>query len=131
LLTMRTAVLCQLLAVVAGMGCVSQKKAQMEARQAYLAGQEQATQGAMQARLQQQQGPVVFVQGPVRHAVVEWQAGMKLSQAIVAAEYTVFMNPQLIRVLRNAQVAGEFKGVDLLHREDMDLEEGDTVLIVP
>jgi hypothetical protein len=128
---MRTAVLCLLLAVVAGAGCVSQKKAQMEARQAYLAGQEQATQAAMQARQQQQQGPVVFVQGPVRHSVVEWQAGMKLSQAIVAAEYTGFMNPLLIRVLRKGQVAGEFKGIDLLHHQDMELEEGDTVLIVP
>jgi hypothetical protein len=126
---MRTAVLCLLLALVAGAGCVSQKKAQMEARQAYLAGQEQAMQAALRAR--QQQGPVVFVQGPVRNAVVAWQEGLKLSQAIVAADYTGFMNPLLIRVLRNGQVAGEFKGIDLLHHKDMELEEGDTVLIVP
>jgi hypothetical protein len=126
---MRTAVLCLLLAVAAGAGCVSQKRAQMQARQAYEAGQAQATQAAMQAR--QQQGPVVFVQGPVRNSVVAWQEGLKLSQAIVTAEYTGFMNPLVIRVLRHGQVAGEFKGIDLLHHEDMELEEGDTVLIVP
>jgi hypothetical protein len=56
---------------------------------------------------------------------------MKLSQAVVAADYTGFMNPTLIRVLRNGQPAGEFKGVDLLHHQDMELEDGDTVVIVP
>jgi hypothetical protein len=130
LLTMRAAVLCLLLAVMAGAGCVSQKKAQLEARQAYVAGQEQAMQAVLRAQ-QQQHGPVVYVQGQVRHAMVDWQEGLKLSQAIVTAEYTGFTNPQIIRVLRHGQVAGEFRGVDLLHHEDMELEEGDTVLIVP
>jgi hypothetical protein len=41
------------------------------------------------------------------------------------------MNPLIIRVLRNGQVVREFKGVDLLHHEDMELENGDTVIIVP
>jgi hypothetical protein len=128
---MRTAVLGILFAVMAGAGCVSEKKAHLEARAAYVAGQEQAMQAAMQAQQQQHQGPVVFVQGQVRHAVVVWQEGMKLSQAIVAAVYTGFTNPGLIRVLRNGQIAGEFRGIDLLHHEDMELEEGDTILIVP
>src|SRR5580658_10112166 len=127
---MRTAYLFLLLAVLAGAGCVSQKKAKEQARQAYLAGQQQGMQQAGQ-RARQEEGPVVFVQGPVRNPVVPWEEGMKLSQAIVKAEYTAFMNPMLIRVLRNGQVAGEFKGIDLLHHEDMELEDGDTVLIVP
>jgi hypothetical protein len=62
---------------------------------------------------------------------VAWEEGMKLSQAIVDAEYTAFMNPILVRVFRNGQVVREFKGVDLLHHEDMELENGDTILIVP
>jgi hypothetical protein len=128
-LAARTALLSLLLAFMAGTGCVTQKKAQFEARQAFAAGQQQAMQDAQ--RVRQQQGPVVFVQGPVRNPVVPWQEGMKLSQAIVAAEYTSFMNPLLIRVLRNGQIAGEFKGIDLLHHQDMDLEDGDTVLVVP
>jgi hypothetical protein len=128
LLTMRTAGFCVLLAVMAGAGCVSEKKAQLEARQAYVAGQEQATQAALQA--QQQQGPVVLVQGPVNHPVVPWEEGMKLSNAIVTAEYTGIMDPRLIQVLRNGQVVGEFKAIDLLNRHDMDLEPRDTVVIV-
>jgi hypothetical protein len=126
---MRAMALGILLAVMAGAGCVSHKKAQWEAQQAYMAGQAQAMQAATQVR--PQRGPAVFVQGSVRNAAVEWQEGMKLSQAIVAAEYTGFMNPSLIRVLRNGQVVGEFKGIDLLHHQDMALEEGDTVLIMP
>ena len=122
-------VLCLLLAVLAGAGCVSRKKAQAEARRAYVAGQEQAMQAAARAR--QQQGPVVFVQGPVRNPVLPWEEGMKLSQAVAAAEYTGYMNPRLIRVLRNGQAAGELKGIDLLHHQDMGLEDGDTILIVP
>jgi len=128
LLTMRAVVLCILLAVLAGAGCVSEKKAKLEATQAYLAGQEQAMQAA-QAR--QQHGPVVFVQGPVNHPVVPWEEGLKLSKAIVTAEYTSFMDPQLIQVLRNGQVVGEFKAIDLLNRHDMELEAGDTVVITP
>jgi hypothetical protein len=117
------------LVVVISPGCVSQKKEQMEARRAFEAGQQQAVAAARSARLDQ--GPAVFVQGQVRNAAVPWEEGMKLSQAIVAAEYTAFMNPRLVRVIRNGQVAGEFKGIDLLHHADMELENGDTVLIIP
>lgn len=127
---MRTALLCALLAALAAAGCVTKKKEQLAARQAFIAGQQQAMQAAAQAR-QQPQGPVVYVQGPVRNPVVEWKEGLTLSQAIVAAEYTAFMNPLVIRVLRNGQVAGEFKGIDLLRHQDMDLEAGDTVIVVP
>ncbi len=126
---MRKAVFCILLAVLAGAGCASRKEAQLQARQAYVAGQQQAMQSAAQAR--QQQGPAVFVQGPVRNPSVPWQEGMKLSEAVVAANYTGYMNPALVRVLRNGQVAGEFKGIDLLRHEDMELEQGDTIIIVP
>jgi hypothetical protein len=119
-----------MLAVLAGAGCVSENKARNQARQAYLAGQQQATMQAAQ-RARQQQGPVVFMQGPVRNPVVPWEEGLTLSQAVVKAEYTAFMNPLLVRVIRNGQIAGEYKGIDLLHHEDMPLEDGDTVLIVP
>jgi hypothetical protein len=110
-------------------GCVTKKKAQMEARQAYANGQLQALQA--QQRAQMAQGPVVFVQGPVQNPVVPWHDGMTLSQAIVDANYTAFMNPNLVRVLRNGQVVGELKGIDLLHHQDIDLQPGDNVIISP
>jgi hypothetical protein len=125
---MRTVALCLLLVFFAA-GCVSKKKAALEAQQAYVTGQTRALQAQQQAAAQQ--GPVVFVQGPVRNPVVPWKEDMTLSQAIVAADYTAFMNPELIRVIRNGQVAGEFKGIDLLHHQDMALEAGDTVIVMP
>jgi hypothetical protein len=115
--------------MIAAPGCVSSKKAQMEARQAFVSGQEQALQAQQHA--QQAQGPAVFLHGPVRNPVVPWEDGMTLSQAIVNAVYTGFMNPRIIRVLRDGQVAGEFQGIDLLHHQDMDLQPGDTVIVVP
>jgi hypothetical protein len=110
-------------------GCVSQKKAQMEARQAYMAGQEQAIQAQLHAR--EAQGPVVFVQGPVQNNIIAWRQGMKLSEAIVDADYTAFMNPRAVRVMRDNQLVGELKGIDLLHHQDLGLQAGDTVIIIP
>jgi hypothetical protein len=127
---MRVFIYC-ILAAVAATGCVSQKRAQEQARAAFAAGQQQGAVMAMQAQQQQKQGPVVLVQGPVRNPVVPWQEGMKLSQAIVAADYTPSMNPLLIKVLRNGQLVRQLKGIDLLRHEDMDLESGDTVIIQP
>jgi len=125
------AILCLLFIGLAGAGCVSKKKEELEARRAYVAGQQQAMQAAATTTTRQQQGPVVFVQGQVRNPIVPWEEGLKLSQAVVAADYTAFMNPRLVRVIRHGQVAAEFQGVDLLHHQDMELENGDTVLIVP
>jgi hypothetical protein len=126
---MRVILFCLLLAGVVGTGCVSEKKAHLEAQHAFVAGQAQATQAAAQA--QQQQKPVVLVRGPVQSPVVEWQEGLKLSQAIVTAVYTGYRSPELIQVLRNGQVVGEFRGIDLINHEDMELQPGDTVMIAP
>ena len=101
----------------------------MEAGQAYVNGQQQALQAQQHA--QQAQGPSVFLQGPVQNPVVPWRDEMTLSQAIVDAVYTGFMNPRLVRVLRDGQVAGELRGIDLLHHQDLALQPGDTVLIIP
>jgi hypothetical protein len=117
-----------LLTLYLAAGCVSDKKAQMEQHQAYIAGQEQALQTAAKAA---PQGPVVYLQGPVQNPVIPWTDGLMLSQAIVNADYTDYMNPRAIRVIRNGQVAADLKGIDLLRHEDFALEAGDTVLIVP
>jgi hypothetical protein len=126
---MRKAWLIVLTAMLAAAGCVSQKKANMEARAAFISGEQQAMQARIHA--QQAQGPVVFLQGPIQNPIVQWRENMTLSEAIVAANYTAFMNPRLVRVLRGTQVVGELKGIDLLHHQDMSVEPGDTIIIVP
>ena len=71
------------------------------------------------------------MQGPVRNPVVPWTEGLTLAQAIVDADYTGFMNPKLVRVIRNGQIIEEMKGIDLLHHQDVPLETGNIVDIVP
>jgi hypothetical protein len=116
-----------LILLLAAAGCVSKKKAQAQARQAYIAAQQQPP---PPFRMDPQH-PVVFVQGPVQSPSVPWEDGLTLTRAITTAVYTGFMNPMVIRVFRNGQIVGDFKGIDLLHHEDMALEPGDTVLIIP
>ena len=106
-------------------GCVSKKGAEMQARQAYIAGQQQAAK-----QWQSQRPPEVVVQGPVRHPVVPWVGDLTLARAIVQADYTGFMNPVLVRVIRNGQMVQEVRGVDLLHGQDFPLEPGDIVDLV-
>jgi hypothetical protein len=107
-------------------GCVSKKQADLQAREAYMAGQAQAAK-----QWQSQQPPQVVVQGPVRNRVVPWTEGLTLAKAIVDADYTGFMNPKLVRVIRNGLMIEEIKGIDLLHGRDVPLEAGDIVNIVP
>jgi hypothetical protein len=107
-------------------GCVSRKQADLQAREAYLAGQAQATK-----QWQAEHPPEVIVQGPVRNRVVPWTEGLTLAKAIVDADYTGFMNPVLVRVIRDGQMIDEMKGSDLLHGRDVPLKPGDVVDIVP
>lgn len=107
-------------------GCVSKREADLQRREGYLAGQQQAGQ-----QLQGPASPRVMVQGPVRNPVVPWEDGLTLAKAIVDADYTGFMNPVLIRVIRNGQMVEELRGIDLLHHQDFPLEPGDIITIVP
>jgi len=107
-------------------GCVSKKEAEMQARQAYLAGQQQAAK-----EWQSKRPPEVVVHGPVRNSVVPWVEDLTLAKAIVDADYTGFMNPVLVRVIRNGEMVEEMKGIDLLHHQDFPLQPGDIVELVP
>lgn len=109
-------------------GCESHRAAREQAREAYAAGQAQAA-ARQQQTLLQLQHPTVTVQGPVLNGVVPWSDGLTLRQAIVAAQYTGFMNPASIRVVREGQMVGQFRGIDLLHGQDMALRPGDLVLV--
>src|SRR5260221_8335889 len=65
-------------------GCVTKSKAKADAREAFIAGQQQAM--AM-ARLQQAQGPTVTVVGQGRNKIIPWTQDLTLAQAIVNAGY--------------------------------------------
>jgi hypothetical protein len=122
-LTMR-AILISFFALVL-CGCESRHAAQERAREAYVAGQEQAL---AQTRAQNQR-PVVTVHGTVQNPIIPWEEGMTVSRAIVNSVYTGFMNPSIVRVIRNGQIVQEFEGVDLLRGKDMPLDPGDIVVL--
>lgn len=107
-------------------GCVSKKTADARAREAYREGQDQAAK-----QWQEKRPPEVVMRGPVQHPTVAWTENLTLAKAIVDANYTGFMNPVLIRVIRNGQMVDEVKGIDLLHGQDFPLEAGDIVDIIP
>lgn len=115
-----------LLTIFLAAGCETKKAAQIQAQQAYLAGQQQASK-----QWQVQRPPEVVLRGPVRNNTVPWEDGLTLAKAIVDAEYTAFMNPLAIRVIRDGAIVADMKGVDLLHHQDFPLEPGDIVDIVP
>jgi len=107
-------------------GCQTRREADLKARQAFVAGQEQAL-----ARQRAPAGPAVTVQGLVTNPSVPWTEGMTAAQAIVAANYTGFMNPSVVRVFRAGRVVLECRGVDLLRGKDTALQPGDVVQLTP
>ncbi|HZM02663.1 MAG TPA: hypothetical protein VFC44_06540 [Candidatus Saccharimonadales bacterium] len=114
------------LAILCAAGCVTKKEEAMRARQAYMAGQQPGP--PPQAALPPGE-PFVLLRGSVQHPALPWTHGMTLANAIVAADYTGFMNPILVRVIRQGQIVDECKGVDLLHGHDFPLESGDIILL--
>jgi len=112
-------------AILLATACVSEKTAQLQARQAYMAGQASAAK-----QWQQERPPEVVVRGPVHNPVVAWTDDLTLAKAIVDADYTGFLTPHLIRVIRNGQVISEMEGVDLLHHHDVPLQPGDIIDVV-
>lgn len=115
------AVLILLLAV----GCTTRSKARANAREAYLAGQQQALAGLTEAR----RVNIRFV-GPLQHPEVVWSPGLTLLQAIAAAEYTDARDPNIVVIIRQRERIN-ISPRDLLSGKDWELEPGDTVEIHP
>ena len=105
-------------------GCETKSRARFEARQAYVEGQQQAL---------EQSGPkpkIVTVTGQVRNPVIPWTEDLTLAKAIDAAQYTGYLNPRLIRLIRDGQPT-DIKPSALLNGQDMPLQPGDTIQVVP
>lgn len=105
-------------------GCETKSRARLEAHEAYIKGQQQ---GQEQSR---PKPAIVTVTGLVNNHVIPWTEDLTLARAIVAADYTGFLNPRLIRVTRDG-VTTEIKPGALLRGEDMPLKAGDAIQVVP
>jgi len=76
-------------------GCVSKSKSQVQAYQAYIAGQRDASSRA--------QNLTVTVVGNVKNPSVPWVEGLTLAQGLLSAEYQGAWDPREISVTRAGQ----------------------------
>ena len=115
------------LVVLAG-GCVTQEKAQADARAAYFAGQATAMN---QLRLQQAapEVPVVTILGPVKNRTVPWTEELSLVRALVAAEYIGAAELFSITITRAGKIMNVSPRQLLAGSVDPALEPGDVVTL--
>ena len=114
-----------LLVALGSAGCTSNSNAKAQARQAFLAGQQQAL-----ARMLQAGAPNVTVLGPVHNPIMPWTEDLTLAKAIVAAGYYGRTDPKGIVIHRNGQDM-PIDPKQLLSGEDMLLQAGDVVEVRP
>jgi hypothetical protein len=107
-------------------GCVSKSTARMQAKEAFLAGQQQA----MSRLMQSHGGPTVSIIGPVKSPSIAWREGLTVAKAIVAAGYEGNGEPKQIVILRNGY-AIPVEAKQLLSGEDVPLQQGDLLQITP
>jgi hypothetical protein len=115
----------QLLALSLAAGCVSRKKADSQARAAFMSGRQQA---AMMARQMQLQGPVVTVVGEVHNPQVRWTSDLTLAKALIAADYYGKANPTEIIIIRGGKQL-PYDPSKLLSGEDVPLEPNDLIQV--
>ena len=107
-------------------GCVTKSKAKAQARDAFVAGQQQAM---TMTRMQQAQGPSVTVVGRVRNGVIPWTADLTVAKAIVTADYFGTSDPHQIFVIHNGK-ATRIDSKQLLSGEDLPVQAGDMIQIM-
>jgi hypothetical protein len=115
---------CSRLAVVLLLlaGCVTKSKAKAQAREAFVAGQNQAL-----MRMQQSQPSVTMV-GEFRNPVVPWTEDLTLAKALVAADYYGRVTPHEIFLVRQGR-ATSIEPKALLNGQDVPLAPGDIIQI--
>ncbi len=123
-----TALLCSFL-LVPILGCVSKTKAKIQARAAYLAGQQEVL-----MRMQQNGGPggggaSVRINGPVQNPIVPWTPDLTLAAALLAAGYQDNGTTPQVFLVHNG--AAERVDGRILAGEDIHLQPGDIVQVVP
>jgi hypothetical protein len=108
-----------LVLMLAGTGCMTKSKSQMQAQLAFIEGQN--------AALKQPAGQTgVTVTGAVQNAFVPWVAGLTLAQAVATANFIGADEPQQIILTRRGESAALDAQV-LLDGPAVPLEPGDAI----
>ena len=104
-------------------GCTTKSKAQLQAQQAFIAGQQEAIGG-----LRQLTANTVYVSGDVQNPNIPWRDGLSLVNAIVMAQYRGFRDPQEIMIVRDGRTIS-VNPKALLKGEDEPLQPGDRIIL--
>ncbi len=104
-------------------GCTTKSKARLQAREAFVAGQEQAL-------TQMRQPQMIMVVGDVQNRTLPWNEELTLASAIVAADFRGRRDPKGFLLRRNGETFS-ISAKQLLQGEDFPLQPGDTIEIVP
>jgi hypothetical protein len=109
-------------------GCVSESKARLREKNAFLAGQNTVLQQqqADSAAKTAAESPGVTIVGAVQHPQVPWVTGLTLAQAITTANYVGQDEPKQIILTRHGESAAMDANV-LLKGTDIPLEIGDVI----
>jgi hypothetical protein len=103
-------------------GCTTESHARLEARDAYLSGQNEA----LRQQQAQAQMPSVTIIGPVQNSKVPWIAGLTLVQALATANYLDAHGPKQIIITRDGENATLDPNV-LFNGAVVPLEAGDVI----
>lgn len=118
-----------LILALAVSGCTTRSKARAQAQagaqQAYLAGQNQVLQQAMEM-----QYAGVTILGPVQTSQVPWVEGLTLAQAIATANY-LDPNPPKEIILNRQGDSAKLDANVLLNGTVVPLEQGDVIELHP
>jgi protein involved in polysaccharide export with SLBB domain len=109
-----------LVLALAGAGCMTKSRSEMQAREAYLEGQNAALKQMQASR------PGVTVNGAVQHSFVPWVVGLTLAQAIATADYIGPNAPKEIIITRNGERA-TVAAKTLLSGTEIPLQIGDVI----
>jgi hypothetical protein len=86
---------------LAAAGCTTKSEARLEARDAYLAGQNEL----LRQQQAEAQMPSVTIVGPVQNHKVPWVDGLTLAQALATANYLDSHGPKQIIITRDGESA--------------------------
>ncbi len=106
-------------------GCVSKSEANLKAREAFVAGQQQAMAAAQKAIPPN----TVAVHGNVKNESIPWTEDLTVGKAILAADYQGLVDPRRIVLIRDSQ-STDINPRDLLQGQDMPVQAGDVIELV-
>jgi hypothetical protein len=117
---------CSVLLMLAG-GCVTKSEAQRQAREAYLAGQNQALTAAAANAAKDPNAPIT-VRGDVANNTIPWADGLTLANVLMDANYQRATGPSRLTITRDGQTTA-INVRDFLQGkiDDIPLQPGDRI----